>query len=127
MHNLPQLNLNHFFNLTDDTGIFQHAKYSVPDRNHGYCLDDNARALIIVSLLNGQNKYGKKLRQLENTFLSFVDYAYHSKTKRFRNFMSYEKTWLKEYGTEDSQGRTIRAVANLIWGKINDNGFIQNL
>ena len=42
---LPEINLDHMKAFTDDTGILQHANYTIPDRAHGYCTDDNASAL----------------------------------------------------------------------------------
>ena len=48
---IPELQIEHFLSLCDDTGILQHAVHSVPDRAHGYCVDDNARALLLSSAL----------------------------------------------------------------------------
>jgi len=48
----PQMNLTHFRSMCDATGLFQHAIHSVPDRSHGYCVDDNARALLLACALN---------------------------------------------------------------------------
>jgi hypothetical protein len=113
MHNLPELKLDHLFNLTDSTGIFQHARYHIPDRNHGYSIDDNARALMVMAQLK---KFGVAFSQLEkwvDIYLSFVDHAYNPVTKRYRNFMSYSREWLEEEGSEDSQGRTMWAVGVL--------------
>ena len=44
---LPRINLHHFKVMTDDTGILQHSFFTIPNREHGYCIDDNARALIV--------------------------------------------------------------------------------
>jgi hypothetical protein len=113
MLHLPELKLDHLFQLTDSTGIFQHARYHISDRNHGYCLDDNARALILMSLLK---KQGIPLSQLEkwmDIYLSFMDHAYHPKTKKYRNFMSYSREWLEDAGSDDCQGRTMWAIGTL--------------
>lgn len=117
MKRFPELNLNHLFNLTDGTGMLQHARYQVPDRNHGYCIDDNARALLVLNLF--KNKYGEssKMDQILNTYLSFVNHAYNPSVKRFRNFMSYDRQWLEDSGSEDSQGRTIWAIGTLASNK----------
>lgn len=113
MKQLPPLNLNHLFRLTDETGILQHARFSIPDRNHGYCLDDNARALLVIDLLD--KLYGEKFQmpQLSEVYLSFVDHAYNPATHKFRNFMDYSRQWLETSGSEDSQGRAIWAIGTL--------------
>ena len=48
----PEMQIGHFLSMCDDTGLFQHAVHSVPDRSHGYCVDDNARALLLACALN---------------------------------------------------------------------------
>src|SRR5438046_950440 len=48
----PAMQTGHFLSMCDDTGLFQHAVHSVPDRAHGYCVDDNARALLLACALN---------------------------------------------------------------------------
>lgn len=113
MNNLPDLNLNHFINLTDSTGIMQHARYHLPDRNHGYCLDDNVRALLVISQMKDKKTLDSKLENLLETYLSFVDHAYNPETKKYRNFMSYSRQWLEDEGSDDSQGRTMWAVCSL--------------
>ncbi len=117
----PELNLNHLFNLTDDTGILQHARFHIPDRNHGYCLDDNARALLLTILLKKKLGENEKVNRLFNTYLSFVDYAYNRETQRFRNFMSYDRQWLENAGSEDSQGRTTWALGSVLGSTYNSN------
>ena len=103
---LPEINLNHLKIMTDDTGILQHAKYSTPDRHHGYCVDDNTRALIVVGMHYSMFKE-QSVIPLIQTYLAFMYHAFNPETKRFRNFMSYNRVWLEETGSEDSQGRSI--------------------
>src|SRR5690606_21429634 len=117
----PELNLNHLFNLTDDTGILQHARYHITDRNHGYCLDDNARALLLATLLKKKLGDHIEINSLFNTYLSFVDYAYNRELNRFRNFMGYDRRWLEESGSEDSQGRTVWALGEVLSSTYNSN------
>ncbi|MBC7125014.1 MAG: glycosyltransferase [Bacteroidales bacterium] len=107
---LPSIKLDQLIRLTDDTGITQHARFCVPNREHGYCIDDNARALMLTVMLQNYTQKINELRHLTDVYLSFVDYAYNPSTKRFRNFMSYDRRWLEESGSEDSQGRTIWAL-----------------
>ncbi len=49
---LPELRTGHFLSMCDSTGLLQHAVHSIPDRAHGYCVDDNARALLLSSALS---------------------------------------------------------------------------
>ncbi len=107
---LPQIKLNHLRLMTDDTGIIQHAKFTVPNRAHGYCVDDNARALIVAVRANNLNRNDTSLIGLSSIYLSFLDNAFDPETGRFRNFMSYERQWMETIGSEDSHGRAIWAL-----------------
>lgn len=106
IYELPDANLNHLKIMTDDTGILQHAKYSMPDRHHGYCVDDNARALIVASMHYSLFKE-KSVIPLMQTYLSFMHHSFNPEKGSFRNFMSYDRRWLEEEGSEDSQGRSV--------------------
>lgn len=110
---LPQVNLNHMRRMTDDTGMLQHAKYTVPNRFHGYCVDDNARALIVVTKAYGLNRSDPSLLSLSSTYLSFLDNAFDHEAGRFRNFMSYDRKWLEATGSEDSHGRALWALGEM--------------
>jgi len=107
---LPHIKLDHLHVLTDYTGILQHAKYNVPDRNHGYCTDDNARALLLSVMLQNEIQDVDELNRLTSIYLSFIDYAYNPESGKFRNFMNYERGWLDKEGSEDSIGRTAWAL-----------------
>jgi hypothetical protein len=104
--------------MTDDTGILQHARYTIPNRAHGYCVDDNARALIVVTRAHALNKMNTSLTDLSAVYLSFLDDALNSDTGRFRNFMGYDRSWLEEAGSEDSHGRALWSLGVLVgWGR----------
>ncbi|MDB5540915.1 MAG: glycosyltransferase [Devosia sp.] len=106
---LPEVSIGHLRTMTDDTGLFQHAIHTVPDRSHGYCVDDNARGLLLASSLNGFN--GDQLPDaMTSTYAAFVQHAFNRDTKRFRNFMAFDRSWLEEQGSEDSHGRTLWAL-----------------
>ncbi len=109
----PEINLQHLHTLTDDTGLFQHATFSIPNRLHGYCTDDNARALIVATM-NWQHCPNEEIIPLLNVYLSFLNYALDEENQHLRNFMSYSREWLEEAGSEDSHGRTIWALGYLI-------------
>lgn len=106
---LPEVNLSHLRAMTDTTGLFQHAVYSVPDRRHGYCTDDNARALR-VAIMHYDLYQDESVQPLASTYLSFLHFALNMESRRFRNFMSYDRRWLEDVGSEDVHGRAISAL-----------------
>jgi hypothetical protein len=105
----PDMQIGHFLSMCDDTGLFQHAVHSVPDRSHGYCVDDNARALLLACALNNPGE-ARLSEVLTARFAAFVQHAWNPDTKRFRNFMGFNRTWLEDTGSEDSHGRTLWAL-----------------
>jgi len=107
---LPEINLTHFRLLTDDTGILQHANYTVPDRTHGYCTDDNARALVAVLMASGLPPDDPLLKGLAAMYLSFLHHAFNEKKGRFRNFMTFDRKWTDDSGSDDSHGRALWAL-----------------
>jgi glycosyltransferase involved in cell wall biosynthesis len=107
---LPELKLDHVSRMTDSTGIFQHAIFSVPNFSEGYCTDDNARAFILAVLLGELGEDSEEVRSLATTSAAFLHHAFNHKTKRFRNFLSFDRRWLDEQGSEDSQGRALWAL-----------------
>src|ERR1700723_550449 len=105
----PEMKIDHFLSMCDDTGLFQHAVHSVPDRAHGYCVDDNARALLVACALNNPGE--QRLPEvLTARFAAFVQHAWNPDTQRFRNFMGFNRCWLEDKGSEDSHGRTLWAL-----------------
>lgn len=105
---LPLLTLDHLWAMTDDTGMFQHAKYTIPDRKHGYCTDDNARALIVAAEAhNLLAEPPQRNEQLCDRYLAFLLHAFDIDKGRFRNFMGYDRCWLETVGSEDSHGRAL--------------------
>jgi glycosyltransferase involved in cell wall biosynthesis len=115
---LPQINLKHLHAMTDDTGILQHAKFTIPNRNHGYCVDDNARALIAAIRVHDLNRTDASVADLSSIYLSFLDDAFNPGAGRFRNFMSYDRKWLEEVGSQDSHGRALWALGVTAgWGR----------
>ena len=105
----PQMQLGHLLSMCDDTGLFQHAVRSVPDRSHGYCVDDNARALLVACALNAEDEQSLP-EALTARLAAFVQHAWNPGTKRFRNFMSFDRRWLEDIGSEDSHGRALWAL-----------------
>ncbi|HEY5524982.1 MAG TPA: glycosyltransferase [Clostridium sp.] len=104
--------VNYLLAFTDDVGIFQHSKYGVPDRNHGYTTDDNARALILAVML--YEKFGKKkYLKLIYKYLSFVHHALND-NGMFKNFMSYQREFLESEGSEDCFGRCMWALGRTV-------------
>ena len=115
---LPPFSLTHINRLTDDTGIIQHAKFGIPNLKEGYCLDDNARALLMVLMAFRQMK-DKRALELSPIYLSYIHYMQNA-DGTFRNFLSFSRNFLDEVGSEDSFGRTIWALGYLLGNAPND-------
>ena len=94
--------------MSDATGMFQHAILSVPDRRHGYCIDDNVRALMLMTAVDDLDDDVRD--KWMTIYAAFVQYAWNPDTRRFRNFMNFDRTWCEDQGSEDSNGRTIWAL-----------------
>jgi glycosyltransferase involved in cell wall biosynthesis len=119
---LPALSTSHLSNMTDDTGMLQHAIFSMPNCDEGYTTDDNARALIVTTLLNSSSLPEDYLRTtLSHRYLAFLWLAFNDKTGRFRNFMNYDRRWQEETGSEDSHGRALWALGTVL-GNSEDAG-----
>ena len=110
----PELNLDHLYQMTDSTGIFQHASLTAPNPAEGYCTDDNARALILAVLLGQLEEAPQRVRALATTYAAFLDYAFDPKTTRFHNFLGIDRRWLDEQGSEDCHGRAIWALGTAV-------------
>src|SRR5512147_1351344 len=111
---LPPLKLDHLHHLTDHTGILQHAMFTMPNYREGYTTDDNARALLVSALLEEVGH--PEAADLANRYLAFTWYAFNIETRRFRNFMDYQRNWLEESGSDDSHGRALWALG-LVLGR----------
>lgn len=112
---LPTLNAAHLLSMTDDTGIVQHAIFSVPNCAEGYTTDDNARALIVTTLLNDSMHAGRpEYTELSRRYLGFLWLAFHNERGRFRNFLGYDRRWQEEIGSEDSHGRAVWALGTVL-------------
>jgi len=129
---LPELNLNHVNTLTDDTGMLQHAIFTVPNRAEGYTTDDNARALILTVLLaqlgNGNNndkdRFGRAnsaAPDFSRRYLSFLEHAFNPANGRFRNFLSYDRQWNAPAGSEDCHGRALWSLGTVL-GRSDNQG-----
>ena len=105
----PEMRIGHLLSMCDDTGLYQHAAHSVPDRSHGYCVDDNARSLLLACALNNPGEQ-RLPETLTARLAAFVQHAWNPDTRRFRNFMSFDRSWLEDIGSEDSHGRTLWAL-----------------
>jgi glycosyltransferase involved in cell wall biosynthesis len=124
LYQLPELNLNHVHRLTDDTGMLQHAIFTVPNRGEGYTTDDNARALIFTVLLAQLDK-----DQLADSatpdssfqYLAFLEHAFNPLNGRFRNFLGYDRQWTEAEGSEDCHGRALWALGTVL-GRSKDQG-----
>jgi len=116
---LPELKLDHVNALTDDTGMLQHAIFTIPNRAEGYTTDDNARALIFTVLLDQLGSY--RLGQAKSSnpdwafrYLALLEHAFDAEKKRFRNFLGYDHRWMEDQGSEDAHGRALWALGTLL-------------
>lgn len=107
---LPELKLAHLFRMTDSTGMFQHASFTVPNFAEGYCTDDNARALVLALMLQRLGDSSPRLQANATTYVAFLNHAFDRERGRFRNFMSFDRRWLEEVGSEDCQGHALWAL-----------------
>ncbi|HEY2567815.1 MAG TPA: glycosyltransferase family 4 protein [Candidatus Udaeobacter sp.] len=121
-YEFPPLKLDHLFRMTDDTGIFQHAIFNVPNYREGYCTDDNARAFILTLLLPEMTSRVAKadVDRMASIYLSFLWDAFDQETNRFRNFMSHRREWLERIGSEDSHARALWSVGMALGRSKND-------
>lgn len=94
--------------MSDATGMLQHSIGVVPDRRHGYCLDDNARALMLMNVARGLPVAERMKWSL--VYAAFVQSAWNPDLGRFRNFMRFDRDWCEDEGSEDSNGRAIWAL-----------------
>jgi glycosyltransferase involved in cell wall biosynthesis len=107
---LPELKLDHLFRMSDSTGIFQHASFTVPNFSEGYCTDDNARALVLAIMLQNLGLGSGPIAAHAATYAAFLNHAFDRQCGRFRNFMSFDRRWLEEVGSEDCQGHALWAL-----------------
>ncbi|MGA2456627.1 MAG: glycosyltransferase family 4 protein [Terriglobales bacterium] len=116
---LPVLKLNHLNALTDDTGILQHAIFTIPNRAEGYTTDDNARALIFTMLWSQLSKgQGRKADSVSTDvscrYLSFLEHAFDPAKGRFKNFLGYDRRWYDAEGSEDCHGRALWSLGTIL-------------
>lgn len=116
---LPLFSIEHVQRLTDDTGIVQHAKFGIPNLKEGYCLDDNSRALLMALMAYKVKKDSAALK-LCPIYLSYIHYM-QNKDGTFRNFLSFNREFLDEVGSEDAFGRTIWAIGYMLNNSPNDS------
>jgi glycosyltransferase involved in cell wall biosynthesis len=120
-NSIPALNIGHLLTMTDDTGILQHAIFSVPNTREGYTTDDNARALMVSIHLeeNLATADRREISSLSHRYLSFLWLAFNHDTGKFRNFLGYDRKWLEENGSDDSNGRALWSLGNVLGHSMN--------
>ncbi|MBA4191257.1 MAG: glycosyl transferase family 1 [Planctomycetaceae bacterium] len=111
---LPDWRLDHMLRMSDSTGMLQHATHTIPNFTEGYCTDDNARALLLMVLLEELGQGGAKVERLATTYAAFLQAAFNPTTKRFRNFLGFDRRWMEEVGSEDSHGRALWALGSCV-------------
>ena len=112
---LPEISLEHLGAMTDHTGVLHHAVFTVPSYEDGYCLDDNARALLLMGVVeDAGTEDPRAVRSLASRYLAFIGHAFDAKRGRFRDFMTYSRRWTEEIGSEDSHGRALWALGSVV-------------
>jgi glycosyltransferase involved in cell wall biosynthesis len=107
---VPEVKLDHLIRMTDSTGIFQHAIFSVPNFSEGYCTDDNARAFILAVLLEDLGENPQRVRSLATTYAAYLHHAFDPVTGRFHNLLGFDRHWLDKQGSEDCHARALWAL-----------------
>jgi glycosyltransferase involved in cell wall biosynthesis len=119
---LPSLKFDHLYRLSDSTGIFQHASFTVPNFAEGYCTDDNARALLLTLMLQESGHSNSRINELSATYAAFLNHAFNRESLRFRNFMSFDRRWLEDVGSEDCHGQALWALGSCV-GNVENGSF----
>lgn len=109
---LPPLKLDHLRHMTDETGMLQHAIFSVPNYREGYATDDNARALIVSALLEALGD--RNAVEFASRYLAFIWYAFNTETGNFHNFLDYQRRWLEDGNSDDCHGRALWALGTVL-------------
>lgn len=118
---LPPWRFDHLLRMSDSTGMFQHAHFAIPWFDHGYCTDDNARALLLTVLLEELGECPEEVRRARSAYAAFLQHAFVPESGRFRNFMSFERRWVEAHGSEDSHGRSLWALGAVV-GRTRSDG-----
>jgi hypothetical protein len=118
---LPDFNFNHFMNMCDSIGIFQHAKYEIPDYNEGYCTDDNARLIVLINYLERIGIKNDTLSKIRKRALGFILYAFNSVSDKFRNFMNLKREWVEDSGSPEAHGRAMWALGNCVYNFVHQD------
>ena len=112
---LPVWRLDHLMCLTDDTGMLQHAVYTLPNYEHGYCTDDNARALILMMLLEEFEECFPERTRLSSIYAGFLQSAFDAdRVVASAISCCYRREWVTEIGSEDSHGRALWALGTCV-------------
>jgi glycosyltransferase involved in cell wall biosynthesis len=111
---LPDLRLDHLMRMTDRTGLLQHATFTIPNFHEGYCLDDNARALVLTVLLEEIDEDSAEVQRAATTYAAFLNFAFDASGHSFRNFLGFNREWLEDVGSADSVGRATWAIGTCV-------------
>jgi hypothetical protein len=93
----------HLLRLSDDTGLFEHARHALPRRHHGYCTDDVARGLVVATR---EPRPSHRLTRLAECYLTFLTHA-QDRSGAFRNRLSFDRRWSDQPGVGDWWGRAM--------------------
>lgn len=108
----PTFSFAHLRRLTDDKGLFEHALGIVARRDCGYCVDDVARALVVVSREPALSD-DPELQGLDDVYLSFL-LAAQADDGRFRNRLGLDRRWQDQPTVEDCWGRALWGLGTVV-------------
>jgi hypothetical protein len=112
---LPEIKLDHLISLSDNVGLLQHACFGIPDRHHGYSADDVGRGLAALMTCYNQQK-DEQILSLIRTYVSFLNHS-QTETGHFHNFMSYDRRFQDDQGSDDTLGRILWGLGTVVrWG-----------
>lgn len=100
----------HVFRLSDECGIFEHAKFTEPRVENGYCVDDVARALVVAVR---EPEPVAQLVDLTRVYLDFIVAAF-GEDGRCHNRRGADRSWQDEPSLEDHWGRALWALGSVV-------------
>lgn len=99
----PLPSFSHLARLTDDTGLFEHARHATVRREHGYCTDDVARGLVVTCR---ETAPSDTVIRLAERYLTFLSHA-QDEDGAFHNRLGFRREWTDQPGLGDWWGRAL--------------------
>lgn len=104
------MNFTHLQNMSDEYGLFEHALFDQPRREHGYCVDDVARGIIVLERAEVQAPELRSLVQIYRRFLN----GSQAHSGRFVNRRDADGMWQGYEHIADHWGRALWALGTMV-------------